>query len=78
MDATQQTAPRKPPCRLSGTDGNAFVVIATVSRALKGAGMRDRADEWRRAAMSSESYDGLLALAFTYVDVDGDESDDDE
>jgi len=60
---------KKPPCRLTGTSGNAFAIIAVVSQALKKAGMEERATMWRTAAMASKSYDALLALAFDYVDV---------
>lgn len=58
----------KPPCQLSNTDGNVFAVIATVSRCLKNAGQRDRAEEWQEAATRSKSYDEVLQRLFDYVD----------
>lgn len=58
----------KPRCKVVGTDGNAFAIIATVTRALKGAGLHDAASEFQRRAFASESYDALLQLLFEYVD----------
>ena len=60
----------KPKCRLSGTDGNVFNVIANVSRSLKKAGMAELAKEFTSKAMKSHSYNDVLALCFEYVDVD--------
>ena len=67
MDATHET--KKPRCKLTGTDGNVFSVIATVSRSLKRSGQEARAAEWATRAMNSRSYDAALALAFEYVEV---------
>jgi hypothetical protein len=58
----------KPKCRLVGTNGNAFAIIANVSRALKNAGQVEKAKEWQQKAMSCGSYDDLLALVWTYVE----------
>lgn len=58
-----------PECKLTGTDGNVFAIIAKVSKTLKRAGHRDKAEEFCSAAMSSKSYDDVLALCFKYVDV---------
>ncbi len=66
----------RPPVRMVGEDGNAFAVIGRVSKALKGAGYRDKAKEWQSAAMACESYDALLGLVFDYADVDAEEDDD--
>ena len=60
----------KPICKLVGTDGNAFSIIGRVSRALKDAGLRDRAKEFTDKAFKSGSYDALLALCLNYVDVE--------
>ena len=60
----------KPKCRLSGVDGNVFMVIGTVSRALKRAGQHDKAKEFSSKAMNSDSYDAVLQLCFDYVDVE--------
>ena len=63
----------KPPVRMVGEDGNAFAIIGRVSKALKGAGYRDKAKKWQAAAMSCDSYDALLGLVFEYADVDADD-----
>ena len=61
---------RRPPCTLTGTSGNVYQIIATVSTALKDAGMPERAADWRKEAMSSKSYDAVIALASSYVEVE--------
>lgn len=60
----------KPVCVLTGTDGNVFSVIGTVAKALRRAGQADKAKEWSQKAMSADSYDAVLALAFEYVEVE--------
>ncbi|OHD20796.1 MAG: hypothetical protein A2Y34_07130 [Spirochaetes bacterium GWC1_27_15] len=60
---------QKPKCQLTGVDGNVFVIIGTVSRALKRAGLIDQAKEFSSKAMQQESYDNVLRLCFEYVDV---------
>lgn len=60
----------KPVCKLIGTDGNVFAVIGAVSRTLKRAGMPDKAREFQKKAMASESYDAVLRLCFDYVEVE--------
>lgn len=61
--------PRKPACRLVGTDGNVFAIIGTVRRALRRAGMDGRATEFVQRAFASRSYDEVLGLCHEYVDV---------
>ena len=58
-----------PPCRLSGTDGNVFAIIGTVSRCLKRANQQDQANEWSTKAMNQDSYSDVIALASEYVRV---------
>lgn len=58
----------KPACQLTGTDGNVFNVIATVSRCLTDAGLRDRAGEWRAEASQAGSHDEVLQTLHGYVD----------
>lgn len=60
----------KPTVRLSGTDSNVFSIIGLVQRALKRAGQADRADEFRKKAFNSGSYDKVLQLAMEYCDVE--------
>jgi len=59
----------KPQCQLTGVDGNVFVIIGTVSKTLKRAGLNDKAKEFSDKAMQQESYDDVLRLCFEYVDV---------
>ena len=60
----------KPTVELSGIDGNVFCIIGTVSKALKRAGMPDKAKEFSSRAMNAGSYDEVLAMCFEYCDVD--------
>ena len=53
---------------LVGEDGNAFAIIARVTKALKAAGEREAAAEFQQAAMRSDSYDALLQLCMEWVD----------
>lgn len=56
--------------QLSGRDGNAFAIVGRVNRALKAAGIgRDEINEFTEAAMNSGSYDDLLRLAMSTVEV---------
>lgn len=59
----------KPECQLSGEDGNVFMIIGSVRKALKAAGLEDEAAEFSKRAMSSASYEDVLALCHEYVDV---------
>ena len=60
----------KPTCKLVGTDGNVFAVIGTVTRCLKADGQPERAEEFKKAAFASISYDEVLGLCFDYVDAE--------
>ena len=53
--------------RLTGRDGNAFSIIGAVSRALKKAGYKEGAEEYKKAAFSSSSYNDLLVLTMETV-----------
>ena len=60
---------KRPRVKLVGTDGNAFAVLGTVTRALKKAGYsKEEVDEFRREAMGGD-YNHLLATAMEWVDV---------
>ena len=61
--------PRKPACKLGGTDGNVFAIIGTVRRALRRAGLDGRATEFVQKAFGAKSYDEVLGLCHEYVDV---------
>lgn len=60
----------KPSCKLIGEDGNVFNVIGRVSRSLKNAGLKERADDFVKRAFSAKSYDEVLSLAMDYVEVE--------
>lgn len=54
---------------LSGTDGNAFLVIGRVTRALKRAGVKaNEIEAYRQKAMSGD-YDNVLSTTMDWVEV---------
>ena len=59
----------KPEVKLTEIDGNVFVIIGTVSKALKRAGLRNEAEDFVNKARSSKSYDEVLRLCFEYCEV---------
>jgi len=69
MTTPKETTALKPPCQLTGTDGNVFGVIGRVKQVLKQAGQETRAREFVERAFAAGSYDAVLALCFEYVDV---------
>lgn len=56
--------------RLTGTDGNAFAIIAAVGKALRKEVGKEAQQEWQEAAFKAGSYEGLLALAFEFVEIE--------
>ena len=56
--------------KLTGGDGNAFVIIGKVSGALRRGGFPEAADAFAKAAMDCASYDDVLRLAITTVEVE--------
>lgn len=67
--------------RLVGEDGNAFSIMARVTKALKAKGHSNAADEFSKSAMAAESYGALLRLVMDTVTVEDDypeDFDDDE
>lgn len=55
--------------KLSGQDGNAFMIMGLVNRALTKAGVpKEIREEFQKEAMSG-SYDNLLQTAVKWVDV---------
>lgn len=56
--------------KLTGTDGNVFSIIAKVSGTLKKEGEKELAAEFRAAAFSCGSYDEVLRLCMSYVEVE--------
>lgn len=60
---------QKPTVQLSGQDGNAFLIIARVLKALKKAGLEKEAVKFKKEATSGD-YDHLLQTAMEYVNVE--------
>jgi len=52
--------------KLVGEDGNAFSILGRVSRALRRAGMPEKAEEYLARATAGD-YDHLLAVTLEYV-----------
>jgi len=65
----EQETTNKPFVQLSGEDGNVFSIIGSVTKALKKAGVPDRAKEFTDKAFDASSYDEVLRLAMEYCDV---------
>lgn len=59
----------KPKVKLTGEDGNAFIIIGKVSKALRKAGLGDQVEEYQNKATSGD-YDHLLQVTMEYVDVE--------
>ena len=55
--------------KLTGRDGNAFAIIGNVANALKRAGHKAEAEEFKAEMLASPSYDALLQCAMRWVDV---------
>ena len=53
---------------LVGIDSNAFSVLAYVEKALRREGLKDKIDDYRAKATSSD-YDHLLAISIEYIDL---------
>ncbi len=56
----------KPTCRLVGTDGNVFAIIANVSKCL----YKEQAHEFENKAIACDSYDEVLRVVLEYVEVE--------
>lgn len=54
--------------KLIGEDGNAFLIIGKVSKALKRAGHSELAEEYLKEARQGD-YDHLLATTMKYVEI---------
>jgi hypothetical protein len=70
MVTENRSEPPRPTCRLSGTDGNVFAIIAAVRLALWDADLDERAEEFRDRAFNAGSYDDVLRLVTEYVEVE--------
>ena len=63
------TCPKDIVVQLTGTNGNVFCIIGTVSQALKTAGFTQEADAFTKQAMACGSYDDVLQLCMRTVNV---------
>jgi len=61
---------KKPKCKIIEENGNVFNIISRVARALEFAGLRDKANEWKRRAIKAPSYDAVLNMMHEYVTVE--------
>lgn len=69
---------KKPKVRLQGIDGNAFVIMGTVTRALRRAGYsQEDIERYRKEAMSGD-YDNLLQVTMNWIDMSTDDDDENE
>lgn len=59
----------KPKVKLTNENGNAFAILAKVSKALKKAGLDKEAEKFLQEASSSD-YNHLLQTTMKYVDVE--------
>jgi len=67
--AAMEQVTKKPVVRLSGMNGNVFVLLGACSTALRRAGQGDQANELRQKVFAAGSYDEALQLMMQYVDV---------
>lgn len=68
---------KKPDCKLIGEDGNIFNLMGIASRTLRQNGMADEAVEMRDRIRESGSYDKALCIIGEYVNITGDDTDED-
>ena len=59
----------KPIVKLCGENGNAFLVLGKVARALRSAGQGDKVEEFMAKATAGD-YDNLLRTAMEYCEVE--------
>jgi hypothetical protein len=70
MGKTKQNGPILPDVEveLVGVNGNAFVVLGTVTKAMKKAGYGDRVDEFMEEATSGD-YNHMLRTCMKWINV---------
>lgn len=59
----------KPDVQLSGQDGNAFIVIGVMTKALKSVGNSDSIVEDYEKQATSDSYNHLLKVSMSFANV---------
>jgi len=60
----------KPTVKLTGEDGNVFIIIGKVSRALKDAGETVKAKEFTEKSFLASSYNEVLKICAEYVEIE--------
>ncbi len=68
---------QKPDCKLIGEDGNIFNLMGIASKTLRQNGMAEQAVEMRDRIRESGSYDKALCIIGEYVNITGDDTDED-
>ena len=68
---------QKPDCKLIGEDGNIFNLIGIATRTLRQNGLAQQAVEMRERVCSSGSYGEALCIIGEYVNITGDDTDED-
>lgn len=64
-----KTEIKKPKVKLSGTNGNVFVLTGKCATALKDAGMETQSEEMCAKIFRSKSYDESIQIMMEYCDV---------
>lgn len=77
LSSTSSPTP-KPRCKLIGEDGNIFNLVGIASRTLKRAGLHDEAKKMQEEIRASGSYDKALMVLDKYVDIVGDDDENDD
>jgi hypothetical protein len=60
----------KPRCDVSGVSSNIFAITAAVTKALKQAGMREQAEQLKKAVPLCKTYDDALQLILANVELE--------
>jgi len=72
------TEKRKPKCKLIGENGNIFNLMGIASRTLKRNGLKEESEEMIKRIKESHSYDKALMIIADYVEIIGDDFEDEE
>jgi len=60
----------KPVVKLIGENGNIFNLVGIATKALKTAGLKDKADELTKRIFNSRSYDEALVIIGEYCEIE--------
>ncbi len=60
---------KKPSVKLLGGDGNAFIIMGTVMKALRKAGADDEYIQQYKKEATGGDYDNLLSVTMDYVEI---------